>query len=78
MKTVIIQLYPNSEFSPSIELETSHLLTEQENEDTRSTLEKAYGPIDPDSPAPSFFAFQKSLSELNPELANQLMSIISG
>lgn len=76
MKTVIIQLYPNSEFSPGIELEISHPLTEKEIEDTRSILEKAYGPIDPYSTTPSFFSFQKSLSKFSPELANQLMSII--
>lgn len=75
MKKVIIRLYPHSEFSPAIELEVSHPLTEKEIEDARSTLEEAYGPIDPDSPAPSFFSFQKSLSKLNPELAKQLMYI---
>ena len=64
MKTVVIQLYPDSEFSPGIELETSHPFTEKEIEDTRSILEKAYGPINPDSTTPSFFYFQNREREV--------------
>lgn len=74
MKDFVVQLFRDSEYLVTATLEVSQELTEKELEEARSTLEAAYGHLNPESPGPSFFAFHKRLSELNPELAKQLMS----
>ena len=74
MKDLVIQLFRDSGYRVTATLEISQELTKKQLEETRSTLEVAYGPFNPETPGPSFFSFHKRLSELNPELAKQLMS----